>query len=52
MYEIEVKQNINFNNEKNERPSVESKTNKSKHEYNKRNQSTKKTLRLCNFEWV
>jgi len=28
MYEIEVKQNINFNNEKNERSSVELKTKK------------------------
>ena len=49
MYEIEVKQNINFNNEKKERPSVKLKTKKSKHEYNKRNQSAKKTLRSCNF---
>ena len=49
MYEIEVKQNINFNNEKKERPSVKLKTKKSKHEDNKRNQSAKKTLRSCNF---
>ncbi len=34
---------------KNERPRVELKTKKSKHEYNKRNQSAKKTLRSCNF---